>query len=435
MKNFKHVFSFTFLRLIKGKAFIALTVIMTMLFFFSPIIGMTAAENIKEEPPQYTYGVTDVYVCDKLGGTQVSLSMFTVGTPFAAVNFIPVESTEQARELAGENNTSLILVIETDEYGRAFNVVVPDGTALTDGDTFAFADFISQNSSGIILMKSDLTPEQLSEIIRVTEVVLSDTDTGEQLMMEIIEMVAPMLYAFLIYFMIIFYGQSVGTSVISEKHSKLMDTLLVSVTPTELVFGKMLAVSLAGISQLTLWIVSLVGGFATGTAIVKSINPETDLAIVSLFEMLTALGDLFTPLGIIVSLLFIVFGFLLYCSLSAIGGAISEKPEDLSSNNILYTGIMAVSFLIVVFNSPLYTGKELPSIFLYIPFTGVLAVPSQLLIGNISAVEAFLSLIILIITTAATVVLAGRLYKTFALYKGKFPGIKKALEILKGDKK
>lgn len=435
MKNFKHVFSFTFLRLIKGKAFIALTVIMTMLFFFSPIIGMTAAENIKEEPPQYTYGVTDVYVCDKLGETQVSLSMFATGTPFAAVNFIPVESTERARELANVNSTSLILVIETDEYGRAFNVVVPDGTALTDGDTFAFADFISQNSSGIILMKSDLTLEQLSEIIRVTEVVLSDTDTGEQLMMEIVEMVAPMLYAFLIYFMIIFYGQSVGTSVISEKHSKLMDTLLVSVTPTELVFGKMLAVSLAGISQLTLWIVSLVGGFATGTAIVKSINPETDLAIVSLFEMLTALGDVFTPLGIIVSLLFIVFGFLLYCSLSAIGGAISEKPEDLSSNNILYTGIMAVSFLIIVFNSPLYTGKELPSIFLYIPFTGVLAVPSQLLIGNISAVEAFLSLIILIATTAATVVLAGRLYKTFALYKGKFPGIKKALEILKGDKK
>ena len=434
MKNFKNVFAFTFFRMVKGKGFIALTVIMAALFLFVPIIGMTLAESVKEEPPEYSYGVSEVFVCDKLGGVSVELSPFTVGSLYESLKFTPVESTESARTLAAENNKSLILVIETDEYGRAFNVIIPDGTALTDGDVAAFSDFVSQNSAGIILMKSDLTVEQLAEITRVSEVVLPDTDAAEQLMLEIIEMIAPMLFAFLLYFMIIFYGQSVSTSVISEKHSKLMDTMLISVTPTELVFGKMLSVSLAGISQLTVWILSLFAGFASGTAIVKAINPETTLAVVSIFEMLSEIGDLFTPLGIIVSLLFIVFGFLLYCSLSAIGGAISEKPEDLSSNNVLFTGIMAVSFLIVVFNSPLYTGKELSEVFLYIPFTAALTVPSQMLVGNITLLQAFLSLVILAVTTAGLIVLAGILYKTFALYKGKFPGIKKTIEILKNDK-
>lgn len=436
MKNFKNVFSFTFFRTVKGKGFIILTVVMAMLFFLAPALGMTAAEVFdgEEVKPEYSYNVSEVFVCDKLGGTPVSLELFAVGTPFSGVKFTYAESTESAGALSEGNNTSLILVIEKDEYGRVFNLVIPDGTALTDGDCAALADFLSQNAMGIMLMKSSLTPEQLAEAVKMTEVVLPDSDAGEALTMEIIEMIAPMLYAFLLYFMLIFYSQSVATSIVSEKHSKLMDTLLIVTKPVELIFGKMLAVSLAGISQLSVWLLSLVGGFATGTALVKSLNPETDMAIIKIFSSLSEIGSLFTPFGIVISVLFIVLGFFLYCALSAIGGAISEKPEDLSANNVLFTGIMAVSFLAVVFTGPLYTGKEAPAVLDYIPFTSILTVPTQLLLGNISILQALISLFLIIATTAGIVVLAGKLYKVFALYKGRFPGIKKAIMLLRSDK-
>ncbi len=422
--------------MIKGKGFIILTVIMALLFFLAPALGMTAAEVFggEEVKPEYSYNVTEVFVCDKLGGRTVSIEPFTAGTPFAGVKFTPAESTESAKALAEGNVTSLILVIERDEFGRVFNLVIPDGTTLTEGDTVAFADFLSENSMGIMLMKSELTPEQLTEAVKITEVVLPDTDVGEALVMEIIEMMAPMLYAFLLYFMLIFYSQGVATSIVSEKHSKLMDTLLIVTKPAELVFGKMLAVSLAGISQLSVWILSLVGGFATGTALVKAINPDTDMAIITIFASLSEIGSLFTPFGIIASVLFIVLGFLLYCALSAIGGAISEKPEDLSANNILFTGIMAISFLAVVFTGPLYTGKNAPEILMYIPFTSILTVPTQMLLGNISVPQSLISLFIVVAVTAGIGVLAGKLYKVFALYKGKFPGIKKAIELLRSDK-
>lgn len=436
MKNFKNIFGFTFFQAVKGKGFIILTVVMALLFFFAPALGMTAAEVLggEEVKPEYSYNVSEVFVCDKLGGTPVSLEAFAVGTPFEGVKFTPAESTESAKSLSEKNNTSLILVIEKDEYGRVFNLVIPDGTRLTDGDTVAFADFLSQNAVALMLMKSSLTPEQLTEAVKMTEVILPDTDAGEALAMEIIEMIAPMLYAFLLYFMLIFYSQSVATSIVSEKHSKLMDTLLIVTKPVELVFGKMLAVSLAGISQLSVWLLSLVGGFMTGTAIVKSVNPETDMAVIKVFNSLSEVGSLFTPFGITVSVLFIVLGFLLYCALSAIGGAISEKPEDLSANNVLFTGIMAVSFLAVVFTGPLYTGKEAPAVLSYIPFTSILTVPTQLLLGNINAVQSFISLLIIVATTAVIGVIAGKLYKVFALYKGKFPGIKKAIMLLRSDK-
>ncbi len=436
MKNFKNVFGFTFFRMIKGKGFIILTVVMAMLFFLAPALGMTAAEVFggEEIKPQYSYNVTEVFVCDKLGGTPVSLEPFAAGTPFAGIKFTPAASTESARALAEANVTSLILVIEKDEFGRVFNLVIPDGTTLSEGDTAALADFLSENAMGIMLVKSELTPEQLIEAVKITEVVLPDTDADEALTMEIVEMITPMLYAFLLYFMLIFYSQGVATSIVSEKHSKLMDTLLIVTKPTELVFGKMLAVSLAGISQLTVWILSLVGGFATGSALVKWINPDTDMAIITILGSLSEIGSLFTPFGIIASVLFIVLGFLLYCALSSIGGAISEKPEDLSANNILFTGIMAVSFLAVVFTGPLYTGKSAPEILIYIPFTSMLTVPTQLLLGNISATETLISLVIIIAVTIGIGVLAGKLYKVFALYKGKFPGIKKAIELLRSDK-
>ena len=421
--------------MVKGKGFIILTAVMAVLFFLVPAVGLIASESIEDEPIEYTYNVTDVFVCDKLGGMPVILEPFTAGTGYVDLKFTYVSTTEEARTLSKDKNTSLILVLETDEFGRVFNLVTPENTSLTDGDTYAFADFLSNVSASVMIMKSELTAEQLSELTRITEVVMPGEDGDEALIMEIIEMIAPMLYAFLLYFMLIFYSQGVATSIVSEKHSKLMDTLLISTSPTELIFGKMLAVSLAGISQLSIWLIALVGGFATGISSVKAMDPETDNAAIMIFEMLSEAGSLFTPIGIILSVLFVVFGFLLYCSLSAIGGAISEKPEDLSANNIIFTGIMAVSFLVTVFSSPLYTGKEMSPVLNYVPFTSIMTVPTQLLLGSVSLWQATLSLGIVIVTAAGIGVLAGKLYKTFALYKGKFPGIKKALQILKSDKR
>ncbi len=436
MKNFKIVFAFTFLRMIKRRGYKILTVVMALLFFAVPAGIMTAIEYAKSEkiPQEYSYNISEVYVCDKLEGTPADIGIITQDTPFSNIKFTPVENTENAKIFSGSDPRSLILVMETNDYGRVFNLIVPESTELTDGDTAAFSDFLSKNSTAIMLMKSDITLEQFSEMMKPTVIINSGEDGNGSAVFEIFEMIAPLIYTFLIYFLLIFYSQGVATSIVTEKSSKLMDTLLLSTKPTELILGKMLANSLAGILQFTVWVLSVIGGFATGTALVRWINPESNMSILSVFDMLSEVGGLFSVTVVIIAVLFTVSGFLLYCALSAIGGAISEKAEDLSANNVIFTGIMAVSFLAVIFTNPIYSGFPSPEIILYIPFTAILTVPVQILLGNISILQALISLLILIAVTAGMVVLAGKIYKAFALYKGKFPGIKKALEFLKSGK-
>ena len=93
-----------------------------------------------------------------------------------------------------------------------------------------------------------------------------------------------------------------------------------------MVLGKLLAITATGIMQLFSWIISLVISFAAGTAIVKSINPETDMFIIKIFDILgTLVNGIFSPANCIMAIFMVISGMLLYCALAAIGGALASK--------------------------------------------------------------------------------------------------------------
>ena len=181
----------------------------------------------------------------------------------------------------------------------------------------------------------------------------------------------------------------------------------------------MLAISLTGLIQFGVWVISLVLGFVGGVKITKGFAPDTDMGLVQFFDMIGEMKDVFSVHGIIIAVLFACVGFILYCSLAAIGGAVSEKAEDLSSNNMIFALILAFSFCTTFFTNPLYTGADTTPVFLdYIPFTAILTVPGKVILGDMKVLGAIVSLIITAFSAYIISVIAGKLYKTFALYKG-----------------
>lgn len=426
MRNFKNIFAFTFSQYAKSKRFIALTVVLALIFFAAPAVVIPLVELFSsDDEPAESYNTETVYFCDVSGGEAVDPSLVCSGTPFAHVIFKAASSFNEANAAAGSDPKSLILVLDKDNTGYIAEVLLPSGSLLTEDDADTFAAFVDTSMRSLLLLKSGLTPDQLMELMRPTEVVLPETDIPDtesslDITKQIISMALPLLYVMVLYFMLAFYGQGVATGVIVEKSSKLMDTFLVSVKPTEMVFGKMLAISLTGLIQFAIWVISLVLGFVSGVQIVKGFAPDTDMGLIQFFDMIGEMNGVFSVHGIVIAVLFACVGFILYCSLAAIGGAVSEKAEDLSSNNMIFALILAISFCVTIFTNPLYTGGQTSPAFLdYIPFTAILTVPGKVVLGDIEAWGAIISLVITALSTYVISMIAGKLYKAFALYKGK----------------
>jgi ABC-type Na+ efflux pump permease subunit len=246
----------------------------------------------------------------------------------------------------------------------------------------------------------------------------------------------------LLYFMVLTYGQGVANSVITEKTSKLMDTFLVSVKPTAMVFGKVLAIALSGMLQLFCWIVMAIAGFILGTHAVRAINPDSDMALLAFFDTLELFGGAFSLPGVIVGILILLAGFLLYCSLAAIGGSISEKPEDLANTNVLFSMVLVLSFFAVLYQGGVMNFEAmdagesaLGAAWLnWVPFTAIMIAPSRLMLGDLSLLQGFGCLAVVLATSALIMALAGRVYRLMALYKGNPPKIRQLITMLKTSK-
>jgi ABC-type Na+ efflux pump permease subunit len=186
------------------------------------------------------------------------------------------------------------------------------------------------------------------------------------------------------YFLVLFYGQGVANSVVLEKTSKLMDFFLVTVEPTAMVLGKVLAMATAALLQLGAWLVSLTAGFAVGAMLCRSLAPDAQFGILTFFDSLTWLEGMFSLSAVLLSVGIMVGGFLLYCALAGVGGAMAGKAEDLSNTNVLFSLTLVASFLICLLSGG-GDGIISEAAWLgFVPFTAILVAPARLLLGQMS---------------------------------------------------
>ena len=262
------------------------------------------------------------------------------------------------------------------------------------------------------LDRAELTPEQRVLLTAPVEVTVTGGQTGEGETMGLLSMLLPFASLMLLYFLVLLYGQSTAASVILEKTSKLMDLFLVSVEPGAMVLGKVLATALAGLLQLAVWAAGLAGGFAIGGAVGRLTG------LFSVPAMLEAAGLLLA-------------GFLLYCSLSAIGGSMAGKAEDLSSTNVLFSLVLVASFFCCMFAGGMDGMTSSARWLDYVPFTAILVTPSRVLLGQTSLLGGLVSLALVVVCAGVLTALAGRVYRLMSLYKGNPPTPRRVLRMLR----
>ena len=224
---------------------------------------------------------------------------------------------------------------------------------------------------------------------------------------------------FLLYFAILLYGQQTMSSVIEEKSSRIMEVLTSSLTPFEMLLGKVLGVGLAGLTQMTIWIgtVFVVGSLRMQLGAMFGVGAQAMLSV----PIPSVSGSLMA-----VFLIYFALGFLLYGALYAAIGSMCNTIQETQQYASFVTMLILFGFLAVfsLINDP--TGS-LGVVFSNIPFFAPFTMPVRWSLTSIPIGQLLLSLALMVAALLACVWLAARIYRTGILMYGKKPSWRELL--------
>lgn len=352
-------------------------------------------------------------------------------------------------ESAGKPDAVILRVTKPAET-YSLTVYLTQSTEITRSRASSFGEAVRGGFAAVLMQKANLTPEGmvLLSMPVATETAAISADAGEEtdendIAAEIIGTLVPFLMVMLVYMMVILYGQSMANSVMLEKTSKLMETILTAVHPFALMAGKLLATATAAVIQLLIWLFALTGGNAGGALIALRMIPETDSGLVlGISETAEQLANI-SVTGVLVSIVFLALGFLLYLSLAAVSGAMASKTEDLNKTNVVFTLAIVVSFLLCL-AGPSDALENVDAVHIslisdamwlkFFPFTSILVLPGDLVMGKVSAGIVCGSAVCLLVSVVLFVAAAAVIYKLLVLYRGAPPKPAQLLTMLKENR-
>lgn len=249
---------------------------------------------------------------------------------------------------------------------------------------------------------------------------------------------------YLLFMFIIIYGNMIMRSVIEEKTSRIIEIIISSVKPMQLMLGKIIGTSLAGLTQFIIWLF-IGGALLFSVSIIFGIdisqtqtpnqqmmgeamqNPDINMQVQDIFNSLDHLP--MTNL-IIAFILFFIGGYFLYSSLYAAIGAAVDNETDTQQfiMPILMPLILAVYIgFFTVIEDPHGT---VSTVFSFIPFTSPVVMLMRIPFG-VPLWQQLVSFLLLMATFIFTVWFAAKIYRVGILMYGKKPTYKELIKWIK----
>jgi len=291
------------------------------------------------------------------------------------------------------------------------------------------------------LIKNDIDPLVLQSIrtdVKVGFVKLNEDGTRE-LKSTDLQLVLGIIGGILIYFFIFMYASQVMRGVIEEKSNRIVEVIVSSVKPFQLMMGKILGIALVGITQFALWGIStfflvtilskillndkdLLNKQLTTTSVMqKQINTEVlNEKDINLNEFSAVFDSIrMIDFGIMIGsfLFYFIFGYLMYSALfAAIGGAVDNEAD--TQQFMLPITIPLILAIVLMSNITKNPDGPIAFWFSIIPFTSSVVMMMRIPFG-VPWIEVILSVILLVATFIFTTWIAGKIYKTGILLYGK----------------
>ncbi len=220
----------------------------------------------------------------------------------------------------------------------------------------------------------------------------------------------------LLYTSLLLYGIQVMSSTLEEKSNRIVEVLVSSLTPFQLLLGKVLGVGAAGLFQMGIWAgtATLLTTYRVAVAGLFGVPPE----VVAQLPIPTM-----TPALLLVFLVFFLLGFFLYAAAYAAVGAVCNTLQEAQQANTPITMTIAAGMICMfaLLNEPNGTLARVMSL---IPFLSPFVVPVRYSIAAVALPELLLSVAVTALGMIATVWVAARIYRIGILMYGKRPTLK-----------
>lgn len=272
-----------------------------------------------------------------------------------------------------------------------------------------------------------------------------DSEENEETRYTELESIIGFLLAFVIYFLVFLFSNQVLRSVIVEKTNRIVEVIISSVKPFELMMGKIIGNAMVGLTQFAAWVVLTLGIYfitstiilgpeimsPSGTVMTEEISQLTEsnasqdvmLEVVNMIKTINFSAILWS------FLFYFLFGFLLYAALfAAIGGMVDSETD---SNQFIT--ILTIPLILAIICSPAMMENPESGLTLWlsmIPFTSPIAMMIRVPFG-VPYWQLGISITALIITFVLVTWLAAKIYRTGILMYGKKPTWKEIWKWLK----
>jgi ABC-2 type transport system permease protein len=194
---------------------------------------------------------------------------------------------------------------------------------------------------------------------------------------------------FLLYGQIVGYCMGVASGVVEEKATRVVEVLLATLRPVQLLAGKVIGIGVVGLLQLL-----LIGAIG--------------LAMAVALQTITLPAGALGTIGIVLA--WFVLGYAFYASLFAVAGAVVSRQEELQNSTTPLTLVLVASFFVAITSAFGNSTTSLARVCTYLPPTAPLIVPLRIASGDIAPWQVGLTLAIMLASTVLVVLLASRVY-------------------------
>ncbi len=273
--------------------------------------------------------------------------------------------------------------------------------------------------------------EKTSSDVKIATIKWDSTGKEQEASAEL-ALIIGMASAFLIYIFIMSYGSQVMQGVMQEKTSRIVEVIISSVKPFELMMGKIIGIALVGLTQFSIWIVftlilSGVGSMFIGADSVQAVSGAMEVGQTSMpmngesGEMIARVMTMLSGFDFVKVLLLFIFyflgGYLLYASMyAAIGSAVDNETD---SQQFMFP--ITIPIMVAIFIG-IYAAQSPDSALAFwgsiIPFTSPVVMMGRLPY-DVPAWQIALSMAILVGSFILSTWLAGKIYRTGILMYGK----------------
>ena len=399
MSDIFTVVKFTAKDMLHRKSFIISTIIILLMI----VVGFNMPRLIKSF--EVTSEKEKILIVDKDNIFENNLSLLSDDETEI---IIQNDSIDNIKEKINNDEIDFALIIEKDNDTIKLTKVV-DNVFFASNDIFT--ESVIQLYKNIQLSKLDLSTEELLKInpIFTYDMIQSKEEANGN-------MFTMMALSIILFYAVYFCAYQVSSSITTEKTSKIIETLVTSTSPRNIVLGKTIGIGLTGLLQLTLIIITAI---ISGKLFLDSNMIDKILDVSTL-----------TPFLIIITLIYFVLGYSIYALMYALTGSTISKPEDIQSANTPVIIISLAGFYLSYFtlmnpssNLNLFAGL--------LPISSSFTMPLRIMMGLADMKEILLSLGILILTIFLIAKITIKIYSNAILNYGTKMSFKDIINLYK----